>query len=163
MRGDLAAANEVFETAIEAARVNGNQQGLAWNLFGRSIAADMAGDTATALSTARESIDTLRGMERSFPTTGAGHALAAALLAAGDAAGAEEVLLDTCGGEQLSHAPGTWRAGGLELLTRCRLARGDVEGADRSAANARAWAVELGLSSAAAMADRAAAAVALAR
>jgi DNA-binding CsgD family transcriptional regulator len=162
MRGRLREAAEVFDTAIEAARVAGHEQGAAWNLFGRSLVASMIGDPATALATARESVEALRGMERSFPTTGAGLALANALLADGDPAGAAEVLLDAGGGEELRRLPGAWRAAGLEALTRCRIALGPHEGAAHAAANAQACAAQLGLSSACGMADRAAAAVALA-
>ena len=46
MRGRLREAAEVFETAIEAARVAGHAQGLAWNLFGRSLVASAAGDVS---------------------------------------------------------------------------------------------------------------------
>lgn len=162
MRGRLREAVEVFDVAIETARVAGNAQGLAWNLFGRSMAASMIGDGATALATARESMETLRGIQRSFPSTGSGQALAYARLADGDAAGAEEALLDAGGGEALPRIPGAWRSAALELLTRTRLALDRREDAARSAAEAQAWAERLGLQSAAGMADRAAAALMLA-
>ena len=162
MRGRLREAADVFETAIEVARVAGADQGLAWNLFGRSLVASAAGDVPTALATARESMDLLRGMERSFPTTGAGHALAAALLADGDAAGAVDALVEAGGGEDLRQIPGAWRASALELLTRSALALGHREAAAQAAQETQAWAAKLGLNSAGAMADRAQAAVALA-
>jgi ATP/maltotriose-dependent transcriptional regulator MalT len=162
MRGRLREAAELFETAIEVARVAGQEIGAAWNLFGRSLTASAMGDAPAALAMARESNEMLRGKERTFPSTGAGHALAAALLADGDPAGAAEALLEACGGEQLRRSPGAWRASALELLTRCRLAQGRHDDAARAAANAQACAAELGLSSASGMADRAAAAVALA-
>ncbi|MDA0142478.1 helix-turn-helix transcriptional regulator, partial [Solirubrobacter deserti] len=162
MLGRLREAIEVFDVAIESARVGGHAQGLAWNLFGRSFAASAVGDHATALTTAREGAQLLAGAEPSFPTTGTGHALAAALLADGDPAGAEAALLEAGGGEGLPRVPGRWRADSLELLTRTRLAQQRRDDAARSAALAQAWAEHLGLGSAGAMADRAAAALALA-
>ena len=45
-----------------------------------------------------------------LPVAGTGHALAAALLADGDAAGAVEALLDAGGGEELPRIGGVWRA-----------------------------------------------------
>jgi tetratricopeptide (TPR) repeat protein len=162
MRGRLDEAADVFENAIEIARVGGQDQGLAWNLFGRSLTASAAGDTATALSTAREAMDLLRGMERSFPSTGAGHALASALLADGDAAGALDALVEAGGGDDLREIPAAWRASALELLTRTALALGNREAAGDAARETQAWATKLGLSSASGMADRARAAVALA-
>jgi ATP/maltotriose-dependent transcriptional regulator MalT len=162
IRGRLREATDVFETAIETARVAGHDQGLAWNLFGRSLTASAAGDVATAVTTARESIELLRGMERSFPTTGAGHALAAALLADGDAAGAVDALVEAGGGDDLRQIPAAWRASALELLTRSALALGRRDAASAAAREAQAWASRLGLRSSCGMADRAQAAVALA-
>ena len=53
-----------------------------------------------------------------LPATGAGHALAAALLADDDPAGAREALFETCGGESCATFPAAWRASAFELLTR---------------------------------------------
>ena len=97
MRGRLREAAEILDTAIEIARVAGHEQGLVWNLFARSFTATAAGDSALALTLARESAALIRGNERSFPSTGTGHALAAARLADGDAAGALEALADAGG------------------------------------------------------------------
>ncbi|MDA0174740.1 AAA family ATPase, partial [Solirubrobacter taibaiensis] len=157
MVGRLREAADLFDVAIETARVGGQDQGLAWNLFGRSFTAAALGDQATALATARECTKLLLAFERSFPNTGAGHALAAALLTDGDAAGAEAALLEAGGGDELPLIPGRWRADSLELLTRIRLADSRPEAAARSAALAQRWAEHLGLASAGALPDRAAA------
>ena len=106
MRGHLREAAEILDTAIEIARVAGHEQGLLWNLFARSFTATAAGDTPTALSPARESAALMRGGERSFPATGSGHALAAARLADGDAAGALEALTDAGGDGRPALHPG---------------------------------------------------------
>ena len=133
-----------------------------WNLFARSFTASAAGDTATALATAREASGLMHATTtRSFPTTGTGHALAAALLADGDPAGALEALTQTCGGEELRHVPAAWRASAFALLTRIMLALGRVEAAEQAARRAQELAEMIGLRPTAAMADRAAAFVAL--
>jgi ATP/maltotriose-dependent transcriptional regulator MalT len=159
--GRLQAAAEVFDTAIEIARLAGHDTGLAWNLQGRSLAATAAGDVETALATAEESVDVLGSQPPVIHSVWARYALAAARLPAGDAAGAAEMLLSAGRGDALSRFPATWRPGGYELLTRCRLAVGRREEAARAAGRARACADALGLPMADAMAERAAAAVAL--
>jgi hypothetical protein len=68
---------------------------MAWNLFSRSLTATAAGDVETALATAEEAAQALRGIDKSFPAVGTGLALAAALLSSGDAARAAEELLNT--------------------------------------------------------------------
>jgi DNA-binding NarL/FixJ family response regulator len=161
MRGRLADAAEVLDTAVEIARLTGHAEGQAWNLFARSLAATAAGDVETALRAGEESAEALRGLDRSFPSLGAGMALAAALLAAGDPARAEEELVTAGGGDELPLMPACWRPGCFELLTRCRLALGRSDEAASAATRARASAEAMGLRMPAAMADRAAAAVAL--
>ena len=161
MVGRLRESAEVLDLAIEIARVAGHEQGMMWNLFARAFTALAAGDHATALSAAREATAVMRGVERSFPATGAGHALAAALLAHEDPAGAREALIDACG-EALENVPAAWRASAFELLTRIELALGASERAAAAAGQAQACAERLPLRPVTAMADRAAAHVALA-
>ena len=159
--GRLDGAAEVLDTAIEVARLSGHAEGQAWNLFSRSLVATAAGDVETALATAEEAMEALRGLEKSFPSLGAGLALASALLAAGEPARAVEELVTSAGGDELPLMPACWRPAGFELLTRLCLALGRRDEAAAAAARARALAQELGLRMPAAMADRAAAAVAL--
>ena len=71
------------------------------------------------------------------------------------------MLVGSAGGEELTLVPGGWRTYALELLTRCRLALGSRDEAERAAAFALARAAAVQLPLAAAWADRAAAAVAL--
>jgi DNA-binding CsgD family transcriptional regulator len=111
----------------------------------------------TALTTAEESAELLDASEPSFPGLGAGVALAAARLEAGDPAAAAATL-EGC----LPRLPAVWRPGAHELLTRCELARGHEASAARAASSSGAAAVALGLPVAAVPADRAAAALALA-
>jgi DNA-binding CsgD family transcriptional regulator len=157
----LAESGELLDAAVESARVSGNALSLAGNLHLRSLTALTAGDVELALATAEESVDLTRQLDQSLMTASAGMALAAALLETGDARRAVQALLGPSGGDELPLVPGAWRANWLELLTRCWLALGRLDKAKQSAACAEASSTARGLRLATAMADRAAAAVAL--
>jgi DNA-binding NarL/FixJ family response regulator len=161
-RGRLGDAVELADTAVEIARLSGHAQGLAWNLFARSLMATSAGDQRTAVAAAEESVETLRDADdTSMPSMWSGFALAAALCESEEANRAEQLLLEAAGGEGMTLVPAAWRTSAFELLTRCRLTLGDAPGARVAAAEARALADSQGLPLAAAMAARAEAAVAL--
>ena len=85
-QGRVSESAEVLDGAVEAARLVGNVQGLAWNLFNRSFAAFAAGDIELALSTAHESVELARTLEPGPVSAWAAVALAAALLESGDSA-----------------------------------------------------------------------------
>jgi DNA-binding NarL/FixJ family response regulator len=87
--------------------------------------------------------------------------LAATRLETGQAVQAVELLLGSAGGEELRLIPAAWRAGCLELLTRCWLALERPGPAERAAALAQTTAAAVQLPLAGAWAGRAAAAVAL--
>jgi DNA-binding NarL/FixJ family response regulator len=162
LRGELSSSAELLDGAVESARVSGNALSLAGNLLNRSLTALAAGDLDLALSTAEESVELTRRLDHGLATASSGLALAAALLEAGNAERAVEVLIGPSGGEELPLVPGAWRANWLELLTRCWLALGRIDAAERSAALSGSCAAAFGLRVSAALADRAAAAVALA-
>ena len=161
MRGRLAESAELLEGAVEAARLSGHAQELAWNLLNRSHTALQMGDVEMALAAAQESVDLTRHLDHGLVTAYAGVALAGALLASGDPKQAVGVLLALAGGDELLDIPGGWRAKCLDLLTRCWLACGGREEADRAAACAEARAVAVPLQMPVAMARRARAAVVL--
>src|SRR5262249_47400698 len=161
VRGKLDQATELLDGAIEAARLLGQTQALAGNLFNRSVVAVATGDLDTALTTARESVDLARDLGEGFVPAWAAVRLAGALLETGQPSGAVELLLSCAGGEQDALIPGSWRVYCLELLTRCWLALDHLAEAERAAACAQATAAAVQLPLAAAWADRAAAAVAL--
>jgi DNA-binding NarL/FixJ family response regulator len=161
VRGKLAEAIELLDGAIESARLLGQTQALAGNLFNRSVAAVAAGDLDTALATAQESFDLTRDLDEGFVPAWAAVRLAGVLLETGRPDNAAELLLSCAGGEEQALIPGSWRAYCLELLTRCWLALDHHAQAERAAACAQATAVAVQLPLAAAWADRAAAAVAL--
>ena len=161
LRGQLAEAGELLDNAVEAARLSGNVQALAGNLVNRSLVALAAGDLDLALATAEENAELTNGLDPSL-VCAAGVALAAALLEHGDPRRAADVLIASSGGDTLPLIPGVWRPSSLELLTRCRIAQGLHTDAEHAAAAALTAASALDLRMADAMAERAAAAVALA-
>jgi ATP/maltotriose-dependent transcriptional regulator MalT len=160
LRGQLAEASEMLDNAVEGARLSGNVQALAGNLAQRSFTAVAAGDVDIALDTAKEDVELTQGLDQSL-VCAAGVALATALLETGDPARAVDALVQSSGGEELVLIPGVWRVRSLELLTRCWLALGRREEAERAAAQVEAAAADLKLRVAHSMADRAVAAVAL--
>jgi DNA-binding CsgD family transcriptional regulator/tetratricopeptide (TPR) repeat protein len=154
-------AEELFEGAVEAARLAGNVQSLAWNLFNRSLAALAAGDLDAALAAAEESFGLEEDMQPG-PISGATAAvLASALLEAGQPDRSVDLLLTRVGGEELQFIPGGWRARFLEVLTRALLATGRRADAERAAAATQACADAMSVPTAGAMASLAEAALAL--
>ena len=166
LNGELADGGEMLDGAIEEARLLGNAQSLAGLLLNRSLTALAAGDAELAVSTAEESVELTRDMDNGLIPAATGLALSAARLETGDPGlgDAVELMLDRCGGAGLPLMPGgSFRAKWLELLTRCWLALGRPEDAERAAACAETTALSMGaLRMATSMADRAAAVVALA-
>jgi DNA-binding NarL/FixJ family response regulator len=154
-------AGKLFDGAVEAARLAGNAQSLAWMLFNRSIAALVAGDLDLALSTAEESVELEESMEPGVLSATAAAVLASALLEAGQAERSIETILSRAGGEDVGLIGGGWRARFLEVLTRALLAAGRSSEAERGASAAKACADAVALPSAHGLASLAAAAVAL--
>jgi DNA-binding NarL/FixJ family response regulator/tetratricopeptide (TPR) repeat protein len=161
VQGRPVEAGELLDGAVEAARLAGNVQNLAWNLFNRSLAALAAGDLDMALATAKESVELEDDMEAGPLSAAAAAALASALFELGQADKSVHVLLTRAGGEELRLIGGGWRARFLELLTCALLATGRRADAERAAAAAQACADAVALPSATAMAGLAAAALAL--
>jgi ATP/maltotriose-dependent transcriptional regulator MalT len=148
VQGRPGEAGRIFEGAVEAARLAGNDQSLAWMLFNRSIAALAAGDLDVALSTAEESVELEANMEPGLLTATAAAVLATALLEAGQAERSIELILTRAGGEDILLIGGGWRARFLEVLTRALVATGRRADAARAAGNAQACADIVALPSA---------------
>ena len=161
VQGNPREAGKLLDAAVEAARLAGNAESLAWMLFNRSIAALVAGDLDVALSTAEESVELEGSMEPGVLSGTAAAVLASALLEAGQAGRSVEVMLTRAGGEEIQLIGGGWRSRFLEVLTRALLATGNRSGAERAAATAKTCADAVGLPSAHGMASLAAAARAL--
>jgi DNA-binding CsgD family transcriptional regulator len=157
MKGRIAEAVAVAETATDAAVLTGNEQFAVWALWSDAMACSIAGDTVRALSSAREAAARAANMPETFFSSLSRLHLAAALNAAGDPAGAraeltafeagpDQRLLDLRGGQ------------GWELLIQTQLALGDIDAAAASAkiAEARARSTSLPQRTATAVCARAA-------
>ena len=93
VQGKPLEAEELFDGAVEAARLADNVQNLAWNLFNRSLAALAAGDLDVALATAEESFELEADMEPGPISAATAATLASALLEAGQADRSVDLLL----------------------------------------------------------------------
>ena len=157
IEGKLAESADVFDGAIEAARLVGNVQGLVWNLFNRSLAAFAAGDIEVALATAEESFELAKELDEGPISAHAAIVLSVVLLELGDSDRCIELILAGAGGIELRLIGGGWRARYCELLTRAFLASGRKPEAKQAAGLAQARADEVPLPMARAMARLAAA------
>jgi ATP/maltotriose-dependent transcriptional regulator MalT len=162
VQGKPLEAEELFDGAVEAARLSDNVQNLAWNLFNRSLAALATGNLDVALATAEESFELEADMQPGPIRTATAAVLASALLEAGRAERSADLLLTRVGGEEgLLVIGGGWRARFLEVLTRALLATGRPADAARAATATQACADAVSLPTATGMASLAAAAIAL--
>jgi DNA-binding NarL/FixJ family response regulator/tetratricopeptide (TPR) repeat protein len=160
--GRIEEAADLLDEAVEAARLSGNEEVLGWNLVSRAYVAVAAGDLELALGSAQESVEVTRELDDRLVSTYARWALGSALIEKGDAGRAIEVLVTAADGMDLPRIPEPWRPHYFELLTRARLALGHAREAGEAATSAAAVAERVELPAATAMADCAAAAVALA-
>lgn len=161
--GRVSEAALIADEVIEAARLSGNVESLAWNLNTRAFVGAMAGDLELAVRLAEESVGVTSDLDDRLIGTYARWGLAAALLEKGEPERATDALIEAAAGAELQRIPEAWRAHYLELLTRCRLALGNPAAAERAVARARAAADRVCCQAATAMAERAAAALLLAR
>jgi len=161
LTGRMERSAEVLDDAIEAARLVGDAQGLSMNLFNRALAASMAGDLETALRTGAESVELASSIDNGVITAFAGAIHAQTLLEVGDASNARDLLLESVGGDEIPLLAGGWKAHFFEVLTRCNLAIGDLEGARLAAERVKSEAAEHGLVLTKLMANRAEGEVAL--
>jgi DNA-binding NarL/FixJ family response regulator len=160
-RGHLDAATDPLEGNVEAARLSGNVQTISWSLYGLAIVAIAAGDVERGMSAAQEAVDIADDGKPSHHVAYAAFALAEAQMLIGKPDRAVALLERASGGAEMPLVADSWRAYFLELLTRCRLALGERDAAERAAALAIDSADAVGLPLARAWADRAAAATAL--
>jgi DNA-binding CsgD family transcriptional regulator len=161
LTGRLAEATELLDDSVNAGRLTDNAWSLGWSLGSRSYAAVMEGDVETAIETGREAVALTRDSHGSVVRARASAALGAAFLLRDQPEAALELLTD---GDvtAVPDMPRMWQAFDLEALTRCCLALGRMQDAERAAERARELATEVAIPLSVALADRAAAAVALA-
>jgi DNA-binding CsgD family transcriptional regulator len=161
VQGKPLEAGELFDEAVEAARLSGNTQSLATHLFSRSFAALLAGDLDLARVAGEESFHIEEGMEPGPLSTLAAAVLASVMLELGQADRSVDLLLTSAGGAELRQLGGSWRARYLEVLTRALLAAGRPSDAERVVALAQDCAETVGLPTVDAMAGLATANLAL--
>jgi DNA-binding NarL/FixJ family response regulator len=162
VQGRLLEASELLDGAVEASRLAGNDQTLAWDLMNRAFVEVHRGEMDSAIAAAEESLDLTRHLGDGFVSTHAGVMLAIARMENGEPERAVELFVSAGGGEAMPLLPGGWRAKYLELLTRGWLMLGEQAEAERAAGYAAEVAARTGLGMASAWARRAEAAVALA-
>jgi ATP/maltotriose-dependent transcriptional regulator MalT len=161
--GRLTEAGAILDAAVEAARLTGNSQNVAWGLTNRALCALMVGDLNLARATADESVALLDGLGGdTFVAQLAGLILGWVLCEDGTRAAAVEQLLAAGGGDDLPRVGGGWRTTYLEVLVRSLVAVNRLDDARRAAATAGDVAQQLRLPRSAGMADRAGAHAALA-
>ena len=136
VRGQLAEALDTVEGAVEAGRLSGNRQLLAWALVGEGWVAAMTGDLERAARAAEESVALMETLSESI-LTHAAHGLAATVfLEAGDVARCltEAEAAGAPGFERIEPGRAAWL---LAVLARAELAGGRAEAAADHLARAR--------------------------
>ena len=161
MRGRLAEATAILDAGVEAARLAGITQSMAWMLRNRALLSVAAGDVEAAREMAEEALELTQRLDESVLSAWAAMAAARASAMAGHSARAVEILTPGDGRDPLRTVPGVWRGLGFEALATAYAKLGRGEDAARTVAEAETYAAELGLPMGVAWAARAAAAVAL--
>jgi DNA-binding CsgD family transcriptional regulator len=159
--GRLGEAALLLDGAIESARLSGNRGPLAWALLNRAYTSLMAGEVDEAMAFSGEAMTLIRALPGSVIAVWVEDVRAAALVDAGQAAEAIELLLHAGGGPALGRLPGGLRGTSLEVLARACLAEGREAEARAAATEAQRVADAFGLPMAGAYAERAAADLAL--
>ena len=131
--GGTAAAAELLDGAVEAARLWATPRA-ALNLLNRAYAAIAAGDVEIALAIAEESVEIAKRARREHARALGLRALAAALSGGGRPRAGGRAARRRGGRRGPAAIPGAFGGGALELLTRCQLALGRQEDAERAAA-----------------------------
>jgi ATP/maltotriose-dependent transcriptional regulator MalT len=164
-QGELDRAAELADEAVEAAELSGNGQSQAWSLTLRCWIATVAGDIEAAIGFGERAVDVASGLAATHWRGLAGCYLAAARLEAGHDVRAE--LVAAAGGPELPLIERAYKPQWYEVLTRAEIAAAAGRG---SLAAAEAWvlaaewaAARLDLPARTAQAQRARAALQLAR
>ena len=124
LSGRLDEAVEHEDGAIEAARLAGHEQALAWALFHRGFAAVRAGDLDLAFETGTEAVALTRDRDESVVGSFCRTVLGMAITERGDPQDGAELMLSGGGGAAMPRIPGAWRAFYLDFVTDALLAAG---------------------------------------
>ena len=163
VRGDVSAATALQDDAIEAAELAANDYITSGVLTATAQIAMSAGDLERARRAAEQSVACVAGVEGGHLAAMACSRLALTLRELGDSAAETEDLVSIAGGWELPRIPPTWRVSYKDALTRIALDGGDLDHAAAGAETAERTAAALRLPLASAVAQRARAAVLLAR
>ena len=123
VQGHLLEASVLLDGAIEASRLAGNDQTLAWDLMNRAFIDAHRGEMDAAISAAEESLDLTNALGSGFVSTHAGVMLAIARMENGEPAKAVELFVTAGGGEDMPLAAGRL-AGEVSRSTDARLVTG---------------------------------------
>lgn len=162
-RGQLGVAAELLDAAAQQALLTSNDQFLTWALWGRCWGATLAGDIPAALRFGRQSVEAAGGAKDPISAFAACHLAEAKLEAGEDPAGYRDQVIDAVGGAHMPLVEKGFKSRWYELLTRLDLAGGDLASASNWADLATEAAEGLGLDGRTSEAQRAQAAVAIAR
>ncbi|HEX6584050.1 MAG TPA: AAA family ATPase, partial [Thermoleophilaceae bacterium] len=138
IRGDVSNATDVVATAVEIARLSGNDQVLAWALDTESRVATTRGDLDTAVRSGEEGVALAAAQGKPWLSAPVGSALGVARLEAGDPERCRTELLQWGGGPDLPLVRLWLKCIGYEALTRAELALGNGDAADEWAGRAEA-------------------------
>jgi DNA-binding CsgD family transcriptional regulator len=162
-RGRLDDAAALLDAASQQALLTGNDQFLTWALWARCWGATLAGDVQAALRFGRESVKAAGGARDPISAFAACHLAEARLEAGEDPAEYRDEVIDAVGGPDMPLVEQGFKSHWYELLTRLDLAAGDLASASNWAGLATEAAEGLGLDGRSSEAQRAQAAIALAR
>jgi DNA-binding NarL/FixJ family response regulator len=129
VQGDLAAASELVESAVEAGQLSGLAQLLAWPLQTQSWVLTDRGDVDAAIECGEESLRLARELDQRWVLALAGATLGTTRLEAGEPETCRSNLLDAAGGPGLPFLSVQHRCWAYEVLTRADIARGCFEDA----------------------------------
>ncbi len=161
--GDLTAANDLQEEAIEAAELAANDYVTCSVLTTAANVATPTGDLDRARRAAERAVAFTEGAESGLITRMARVRLAVTLRELGASTADTEALVSAAGGWELPLIPPVWRLVFDAALARAELDGGNLERAASRARSAETVAAELGLPLATAVARRARAGVLLGR
>lgn len=162
-RGRLAEAAEVAHNAVEIARLGGQVPAMVVALYEQCQVSTAQGDLRKALQAGEEGLALAQTFPPSVPRALVADALARALVDAGESQRAVPELVAGAGGPEMPFMPTVLKAHSYETLTLAHLALGRVDEADRCAGLAESASGGQDLPLGRAAADRARAAVMLAR
>jgi DNA-binding SARP family transcriptional activator len=134
-RGQLSAAKDVVESAVDAARISTNPQALSWALFESCWVSAHAGDFVAALAAGEEAVALTRDLDENILSRAARTHLAWAYVHAGDPERCIQLMTEA-GAPEFPFIEPARRAFWYEVLSQAELARENLQAASRWASRA---------------------------